>query len=1163
MKTLLILIVLLLLFPASTLAQKEISFRLLDDGTIPAWLALGPIDQGTVGFGTAVDADSIGEASARPVEGEIVRSAMVRSGSVSWIGLSPRDGFVDFHEAFSWHEPSDKPEKIVKAHAAYAFVRVYVEQDREAYLLAGSNGHAKVLLNGEEVFRHWTERNAHRDSDTIAVRLRRGENRLLVKVLQTHRNESIQFFVPIEWQWGFYARLVDVNMQPLRDAEVRVDMLEEPLSASLEPTFFFPWRDGELKQRMNVFVHSRTAGEASAEVTVELPGGRERVNLERVPFGQSLHVVETSPVEQAGFATLNVSVGGQHFVSTRQVAPAPRYELHLMLLNHTDIGYTNPQPVVVERLTETLDDVLDLCDTNPAFRWTIETVWQLDHYERSRPPEVFNRLMDHVQRGCVALSPVFTNPYTGWLGEEELLRSMEPALEYAQRYGIRYPAAVYNDVPGFSHFLPRVLHETNTRFLIAGINELFNDYLLQRTMPKVFRWTGKGGASVVTYRTEAYNEGQTYGMVKGREAMLHRTWNRLLRYRAQGHEAEVLLVNTTLGDNGGIPRLEFDNALAWNEDYAYPRIVVTTAHQFAERYLDTYGDDLPEVTGDWTSTWDILYQGETARMIRQRRAQHNLHAAEILAALTWLGNDMKPPLEPVVAEAYRGLLEFSGHGSGLEYAYGSPEENKITMEFREQYVRNALMASEEALQRAGYRLLRPEVEFEAEGVTVFNPYSWAWDAPVVAAFPAERNARFRVTDLRTGALVPSTMDGHRLVFIARGLPPVGFVKYRIDPWPQEASGTGGVLEIGEDFISNERYRIEFDISKGRISRVIADGKDLIREGERLPFGLPARAAGTAGDTFEALDLVPVNVTFHDDRPVRVSAVLEFDHPVFPELRIDLWDGIDRVDLAYSVNLGGLEAPLQIEEYAIAFPFDLDTPLVSLELPGGFADDIAGRFSSIAHDAYSIRRSVRLADEHTAIAWSAIDSRVVRIRHYAGEGSPVLLANVVNNFPLNWNRWEENRGTWPFRFSFSAGSSDLSETEAMRLGWQAAMSAIATRTWFRTSNPAHSHFSLDGEDVTMPVVRAHADAQALTLRLVNHNRHQARAVTVSSPWFKNSSACRSDLMPACGETLDLHQESFSLTLRPSEVATVTIFRNRSPGARGAVISSTGSDPSTKP
>src|SRR5690606_39038309 len=286
--------------------------------------------------------------------------------------------------------------------------------------------------------------------------------------------------------------------------------------------------------------------------------------------------------------------------------------------------------------------------------------------------------------------------------EEELLRSFDLGHAYAERYGFGYEAAISNDEPGFSWMLPDALREAGVSFFVAGLNEVFSDYAFQRALPKAFRWEGAGGGSVVTYRTEAYNEGQSYGIIKGVAATEDKVRERLQRLRAQGNAYDLVLVNTTFGDNGAIPAAEFDGARAWNEQYAYPRIVVSTLDDFAEAFLARYGEQLPTLRGDWTSDWDVLHQGELARTVRQRQVQHALPVAEALSTAAWLADGLAP-LQPLVEDAYHHLLQYSAHGSGLEYGYGSPEENAVTLSYREGYVQHALLATEADRQLATRR----------------------------------------------------------------------------------------------------------------------------------------------------------------------------------------------------------------------------------------------------------------------------------------------------------------------------------------------------------------------------------------------------------------------------------------------------------------------------
>src|SRR5690606_2792366 len=92
---------LLLLLAAPALAQP-LTALLADDGTVPVWLTAGPFEQPVVGFGVPADEDVIGEAEARPSEGDTEASPWAEGGTVTWRPAAPGpDGFVDFHAAFS------------------------------------------------------------------------------------------------------------------------------------------------------------------------------------------------------------------------------------------------------------------------------------------------------------------------------------------------------------------------------------------------------------------------------------------------------------------------------------------------------------------------------------------------------------------------------------------------------------------------------------------------------------------------------------------------------------------------------------------------------------------------------------------------------------------------------------------------------------------------------------------------------------------------------------------------------------------------------------------------------------------------------------------------------------------------------------------------------
>lgn len=1132
-------ILLLFLALAAPARAQETAFALAPDGTVPAWLVAGPFEQPIVGLGQIGDADALGEAEAAPVEGETAASPLVEGGEVAWKALhADARGFVDFHAALGWARPGEAPARIWWAKAGYAFVTIESPAAQEVLLLTGSNSRLRVVLNGEAVLAVDAERNAEPASDTTRLNLKPGPNRLLVKVGQSHRNEGVQFFEPLRWEWGFYARLVREDGTPA-DVRAVVPTRAAPPEADLVPTFFFREGEGGLEQRFDLVVTSRSAAPVAAEAEIEAGERAHRFEIGPVPFGESRHALWLPEAGAEVPARLTLRLGEEAIEREVVLAPQPKVELHLMLLSHNDIGYTDPQPIVQEKQARTLDEVLALCEAEPDFRWTVEAVWQLRQFETGRAPEAFERLMAQAARGCLAVSPLYANPYTGWVSEEEMLRQLDDARAYAERFGLRYRAAVYNDVPGFSWFVPAVLRGAGISFLVAGLNEIFNDYAFQRTLPKAFWWEGADGSRVLTYRTEAYNEGQNYGMVKGPAAMEQRMWERLHRLLAAGEPHELILLNTTFGDNGGVPRAELASARAWNERFAFPRIVVSHADAFAEAFERRYGDDLPSVRGDWTSTWDVLAQGELGRVVRQRWAQHQLPTAEALATVGWLLEPERAPLQPQIAAAYDALQQYSGHGSGLEYGYGSPEENDVTMAFRDGYVQEALLATEAVRERALYRIVQPEEAFETAALYVFNGLSWPRDAPLEVEFPETAAERYRVVDLESGAVLPSRHDGHTLRLVARELPAVGYRKLALQPRTAADDAAQADLALGEHAIENAFYRLAVDPATGAVTSLLdkKEGREMVPAGAPLPFGVPLREVAAAAPGFRAEPGGAVRVTVRDERPARV--LLEVEREAGPVARTEyaLWQGLDRVDVTHEVDLSRLGETDEHEEFAVAFPFALEEPEARLDVLGGFLDPARERFEGVEHDAVSIRRSAALSDGARSVRWAAVDSRVVRWREM--EGTRVLLATLVNNFPEHWNRREVRAGTWPLRFRLAGHSGGLDLPAASRFGYEAAAEPVVRRTWLRTADPAGRFLEIGGEAVVLLALRPGEDGQSVLLRLMNTEPERPARAEVSSPLFEPASAWRVSLFGERQAELAVSDGRISVELGPSEVATVEV------------------------
>lgn len=1111
------------------------------DGGVPAWLVAGPFEQSMTGFGMYADIDAIGEAAVIPAEGKVEASAMVAGGWTAWHAQSTNDrGYLDFHSTIGWARQGSGPEKLVMTKAGYAYCAVESPDERDAKLLTGSNSQLRVFVNGAKVCTKDGPRNAVRDSDTVTVHLKRGRNSVLLKVGNTHQNFGLVFFGIPAWEWGVFARFVGADGRAMTD--LRYAVSAPPGSTGiLTSTFFFKRLEGELKQRIDLAVMSRQPGPQHGSLHLEYAGRSVDLSLEAVPFGMSRTSFFIPALRKDEPVRGVLTVGSERVPVMDTLRRAKKYELHLMFLSHTDIGYTNPQPVVKERHLQTLDHVIEYAAKYPDFRWTMETVWPLQEYEKSRPKLKFLQLIQLIRSGRVALSPVSTNPYSGMVSPEEMFRSLRAGEEYCREYGLPVRGAVYNDVPGLAWSIPQVLKNRGVSFLACGLNEFMNNYSFQNALPKAFHWKGSDGSTVLTYRTETYVEGMAYGLERNSPVIEHRLWDRIGRIESNGYGPSLILVNAARGDNADVPIEQYLAAKKWNEEYAYPTFVVSNLNDFAGRFSRQYGASCPSVSGDWTSTWEILFQGEPARMIRERWAQHHLPAAEGLATLTSLIDTNQTPLPGLVQNAYDALLRFSGHGSGLEAGYGTKSDNVITMQYREQDIREASLTTEEVLERAVTRLAAREEEFQTTGAIVFNTLGWKRDGAMSVELKDSSSDQYAVTDLTTGKIVPSFREGYRIHLVAPDLPSFGFKKFKGEPAVQAVQAGATDLTMKGDTIGNAFYRIVVGRGNRPVLSLVStgNGAELVDPGSEYAFGGMARRQLYGDGTFHPVPSGFGYVRIIDQRPVRIMVEWGADSALVDRMRLTLWTNMDRIDLVTSVNLARLKDPPTAEEYCIPFPLAASNPSVRMETVAGFLDPAVDRLPGSAHNGYTLQRCVVVSDASVSATIASVDSRVVFLESDTVRNHAAIMANIANNFPQSWNRNEENAGKCDFRFSIQGHSSPFDPGASARFGWEAATDPIYKNTFLRASPSEKSYLQTTPGPVLLTAFGSEGKPGAYFMRLVNTSPLHGGQVTVTSDLLRAFRIGKAGPGPFVAAVGAPGHDRFTLDLGPNETVTIIL------------------------
>jgi hypothetical protein len=181
-------------------ARRERADRARADGVPQDWRVLAPVPlaRGETGA-AAVDREQLpGEARLRPRAGERVR---VGDRELVWQEHHPDDYFLDFNALL---------QQRTDFSVAYAVCYLVADTERNGVRLKiGSDDHARVYLNGREVYRCPKVRPMRPDDNTVAgLTLRPGTNVVVFKVV----NERVD--------WKGWLHLVGPDGNPLQGVRV-------------------------------------------------------------------------------------------------------------------------------------------------------------------------------------------------------------------------------------------------------------------------------------------------------------------------------------------------------------------------------------------------------------------------------------------------------------------------------------------------------------------------------------------------------------------------------------------------------------------------------------------------------------------------------------------------------------------------------------------------------------------------------------------------------------------------------------------------------------------------------------------------------------------------------------------------------------------------------
>jgi len=146
------------------------------DGFIRNWLILAPIVFDVSGAEAIEHRFLDDEAATKPKPGD---SVVIINTPLTWKAHQASDYLVDFLQTFP--QPGEQV-------AAYAVTYVMADNEMQVTLALGTNDQGKAWLNGKEVFKFTETRVLEKDANRVPVTLLKGQNVLVLKVVNEVNN---------------------------------------------------------------------------------------------------------------------------------------------------------------------------------------------------------------------------------------------------------------------------------------------------------------------------------------------------------------------------------------------------------------------------------------------------------------------------------------------------------------------------------------------------------------------------------------------------------------------------------------------------------------------------------------------------------------------------------------------------------------------------------------------------------------------------------------------------------------------------------------------------------------------------------------------------------------------------------------------------------------
>lgn len=730
--------------------------------------------------------------------------------------------------------------------------------------------------------------------------------------------------------------------------------------------------------------------------------------------------------------------------------------VYIVPTSHYDFGFVDPPEAIRERAARHIDEVIRIAEADPDFRWTIESVWQVNEWlKRARTPtsvlpndnQKIARLVNLIKSGRIALSSAWGSMHTDFMGAEELNRLCYDYATLKRLYAVETQMAMMNDVPGHPSSIPSVLARSDMRYLVVGANVFINMATSLAPGKVPFYWESPDGSRVLTwvsqgqrggypesltdfyldpYSLDPYTGKTAYEMFnpksgKKTDLQIMEEGVAALQKRygeaGYGYDAVMALYAHDFVEPTNVANLERAVKL-WNSKHASPKLKIATPPEFFKYIESKYGDRIPTFRGEWSGLWSEAKTMSPQISALARYVHNHTPAAETLWSVISSTRGIPFP-SGNTATLYDLMLTYDEHSGAGNTGWPQLNDRAKLEEQNRQYVGYMEKAKAEVdyLFDEGLRLLAQPSRGESPRslssentwpLLVYNALSWQRDDLVAVAPPAVGLKIVAIKKSGNKEIVPFDVDElGRAVFVARDVPSIGYSMFDIETAKGEMVST--LRDVATNTrVENRQFRLQLR-PDGNVKSLVAvrSEREIVNDKGELPFNQLLRVEGHEPSNL-ATPLPPTIKIRRGTRLIRVTVTRE--RSAFPLTTFTIYDDLDRIDIHNEIDTNRLPfagGKSWHDSYYFAFPFALNAQNLKV-LRGGqkWFDRLPDDYLPGARrDSVTTQNLIGMSDGRASVmlahrqAFHAVFPGYVKARPSPGNAQSDFPAMLTGKWPL--------------------------------------------------------------------------------------------------------------------------------------------------------------------